>query len=159
MVKIPNAVLTCIVLGFITGCSTESAMMKEPLPGSKKIPPSLVAAVDWSKAKLVTITLSDYSFTPEKIEFQRGISYKLRLENKGDRDHDFASEGFFKAIAIQKLRSQKGEVNSPYLTLIDVEPGSVKELYFVAAKLGSYDLECSIFLHAFFGMEGRIIIL
>ena len=99
MVKIPNAVLTCIVLGFIAGCSTESAMMKEPLPGSIEDARSLVAALDWSKAKSVTISLSEFSFTPEKFEFQQGIPYQLRLENKGDREHDFTSEGFFKAVA------------------------------------------------------------
>ena len=156
MIKISNAVSTCIVLAFIAGCSTESAVLKDPLPGSIKDARSRVAAVDWSKAKSVTVTLSDYIFTPEQLEFRQGIAYRLRLENKGNREHDFASESFFKTIAVQKLRSENGELISPYLRKIVVKPKSAKELFFVAVKPGSYDFECSIFLHAAFGMEGGI---
>ena len=158
MVKFSNAVLACIVLLFIAGCATESTVLKEPLPGSVEDARSRVAALDWSKAKSVTITLSEFSFTPEKIEFQQGIPYRLRLENKGDRDHDFTSEGFFRAIAVQKLSSPKADVISPHLAKVVLKPKSVKELYFVAVNPGRYDLECSIFLHAIFGMEGNIIV-
>ena len=159
LARFSNAVVTCIVLLIVAGCATESTVLKEPLPGSVDDARSRVAALDWSKAKSVTISLSEFSFTPEKFEFQQGIPYQLRLENKGDREHDFTSEGFFKAVAVQKLSSRKGDVISPYLRKVVLKPKSVKELYFVAVKPGSYDLECSVFLHAVFGMEGRIIVL
>ena len=158
MAKFSNAVLTCIILFFFAGCATESELLKEPLTGSVKDPQSHVAALDWSNTKSATVELAEFSFTPEVLELQQGVPYRLRLENKGDWKHDFASEKFFKSIAIQKLRSRNGEVVSPYLNKVVVRPKSVKELYFVAVKPGNYDLECSVFLHADFGMEGRILV-
>ena len=82
----------------------------------------------------------------------------MTLRNVGDRTHTFVSEGFFKAIAAQKLVSADGEVGNPYLETIEVRSGEEKQLYFVSFTKGSYPLECSILLHDIFGMEGQIII-
>ena len=158
MVKILKAVLTCIVLLSIAGCATERTVLKKPPPGSVEDARSPVAALDWSKAKSVTVALSEFSFLPQNLEFQQGIPYRLRLENTGDREHDFASEEFFKSISVHKLSSPNGDVISPRLGKVALNPKSVKELYFVADKPGNYDLECSISLHSVFGMEGKIIV-
>ncbi len=42
-----------------------------------------VAAVDWSHARPVTVVASEYQFSPNKLTFERGVAYRLHLENHG----------------------------------------------------------------------------
>lgn len=115
-----------------------------------------LASIDWAKAKSESVTLSDYAFTPDHLTFRQGTPYRLTIENHGDFDHSFTAEGFFKAIAIDRLETAAGTVKQPYLKTVVVPPGASKELYFVAVKAGNYALECSMPLHAAFGMTGTI---
>ena len=158
LIKIPKVILTNIILLFIAGCSTGDVVLKKPAPGYIRDVQPYVATADWSNAKRVIIRLSDFSFTPKGLEFQQGKPYRLRLENKSERTHNFTSESFFKSVAVQQLSSLGRKITSPYLKTVEVAPGKVRDLNFVAVKPGNFDLECSVGLHALFGMEGKIII-
>ena len=117
-----------------------------------------VAAADWSQTENLTLELSEFQFEPAALVFREGVPTRLTLRNVGDRTHTFVSEGFFKAIAAQKLVSADGEVANPYPETIEVPAGETKQLHFVPVTKGSHPLECSILLHDVFGMEGQITI-
>ncbi len=149
-----------VILATLAGCASKGDEVSEtPGPGYIQDAAARVAAADWSKARDVTIVLSEYKFAPADPIFQSDRPYRLILRNKGERTHAFVSEGFFKAIAAQKLVSPSGTVTTPALETVEIEPGEEKQLYFVPVTRGTYALECSIFLHNTFGMEGEITIL
>lgn len=150
-----------VLLAALAGCATGKGdvMGDKPGPGYVQDVAERVAAANWSKARDVTIVLSEYKFAPADPIFQADRPYRLILRNSGERTHTFVSEGFFKAIAAQKLVSPTGSVATPVLESIELAPGEEKQLYFVPVKRGTYPLECSVFLHDTFGMEGEITIL
>ncbi len=146
------------LLGALAGCTTGDVVLEAPGAGYVEDAAALVAGLDWSRAQAVTVELEKFEFKPANLDFQAGRPYRLVLRNTGERTHSFVSEEFFKAIAAQKLVSASGEVANPYLKVIAVSEGETKELYFVPVRQGTYDLECSVFLHDIFGMEGQITI-
>ena len=113
-------------------------------------------SVDWTKAESITVTLSEFDFSPPTLTFRAGAPYRLVLKNVGVVTHTFVSEGFFKAIAAHELRRSEGDVAIAYIEKIVLARGATKELLFVAAKPGTYDLACTVFLHDMFGMNGSI---
>lgn len=154
----PIAIIAAVMLG-LAGCAGGEDVFGKPGAGYVEDMAAQVAAADWSKAETITATLSEFEFAPATLSFRQGVPYRLRMENRGDATHFFASEGFFKAIASQRLKTPQGEIDMPYLRSIAVAPGVEKELFFVPVKKGEYDLECTAPLHSLFGMVGRIRVL
>jgi uncharacterized cupredoxin-like copper-binding protein len=113
-----------------------------------------VAAVDWNKADIVAVALSEYQYTPSSLRFQSGHAYRLRLTNTGGETHDFASKPFFQAIAAARLIAPGKTTPLPHLESIGTRPGETKELDFVAVRPGTYSFECREPLHALLGMTG-----
>ena len=149
------AIIAAMTLG-LAGCAGGEDVFGEPGAGYVEDMAAPVAAADWSQAETITVALAEYEFAPAALSFRRGVPYRLRIENSGGATHFFASEGFFKAIAAQRLKTPEGEIDMPYLRSIAVAPGAVKELFFVPVKKGQYDLECTAPLHSLFGMVGGI---
>jgi len=108
-------------------------------------------AVDWSKAKKVTVVTVEYAFKPASLTFQQGIAYRLRLDNQGKEMHEFTAPEFFKAIQMRDAKALNAD-----RTEIVVQPGEKKDLYFVAQQPGSFKLRCSD--HDWAGMVGDITI-
>ncbi len=143
----------------MAACTTGDVLTEMPTPGYVEDVAARVEAVDWTQSEIVMVDLSEFKFEPTTLRFQEGVDYRLLLRNTGDRRHTFVSAGFFKAIATEKLISAEGMTRRPYLQTIEVRPGIwEKELRFVAVRQGTYDLECTVLLHALFGMEGKIVI-
>lgn len=119
--------------------------------------PQRVKAADWSRMQTMSVSLTEFAFSPSTLVFQEGIPYKLEILNKGTIKHYFTSEGFFKAIATRKIQSNAdGEIKAPYFSAIEVFPGRSLDLYFIPVKKGTYDLKCTIEGHAEKGMVGQI---
>ncbi|MHC4984396.1 MAG: hypothetical protein ACYTF6_14665, partial [Planctomycetota bacterium] len=93
------ATLYIALLGALTGCATGTGDVISAKPGPDYVQDAAerVAAADWSKARDVTIVLSEYKFAPADPIFQADRPYRLILRNSGERTHTFVSEGFFKA--------------------------------------------------------------
>ena len=140
------------------GCAAGDVLLDRPPPGYVADVAARTAAVDWTTAEAVTVELSEFEFKPGSLAFREGVPYRLVLRNTGDSRHRFVSEGFFQAIWAHKLVSAEGENANPYVKTIEVPPGATKELQFVAVRTGAYPLECTVFLHAAFGMDGRIVV-
>ena len=95
-------------------------------------------AIDWASARVVTVKMVDDRFVPDKLVFQRGIPYRLRMENDGADIHDFTAPEFFNAITIRNPevleRTRRDEVS--------LQPKEQKDLFFVAQQPGQYKLIC-----------------
>ncbi len=148
--------LSLVLFVGLAGCSSGDVVLSEPPAGYLRDAGARVAAADWSETEKVTLELSEFRFEPTTLDFREGVPTRLTLRNVGNRTHTFVSEGFFKAVAAQKLVSAGGEVGNPYLETIEVRSGEEKQLYFVPVAKGSYPLECSILLHDVLGMKGQI---
>lgn len=150
--------LAAASLAVVAGCAGGDVVLDKPGAGYVQDIAARAAPMDWAKAKVVAVTLSEYKFSPASVDFRVNVPYRLVLQNTGTRDHAFVSKGFFKAIAAHKLVSADAVVSEPYLASIGVPAGAQKELSFVPVRKGTYDLQCTVFLHQTFGMEGTITI-
>ena len=113
----PIVIIVAVMLG-LAGCAGGEDVFGKPGAGYVEDMAAQVAAADWSKAETITVTLSEFEFAPATLSFRQGVPYRLRMENRGDATHFFASEGFFKAIATQRLKTPQGEIDMPYLRSI-----------------------------------------
>lgn len=113
--------------------------------------PTGAGATDWSTANKVTVAMVEYTFKPAGLSFQQGVAYRLRVNNKGKKTHEFTAPEFFKAVDLRDAKPLNAD-----RTEIVVQPGQHKDLYFVALQPGSYKLICAD--HDWAGMEGEITI-
>ena len=151
-----HPILPMLLIAELVGCTSGDVILDEPQSGYVQDIPKVLAGVNWSEAQSATVQLSEYQFEPSDLVFEVRAPYRLVLRNVGKGSHTFVSEGFFQAIAAQKLISPDGEIATPYLKTIEVPSQTEKELHFVAVRKGTYPLECSVLLHDTFGMEGQI---
>ena len=147
------------LLALLGACAERADIVRDrPGPGFVRDIAAATEGVDWSKAETVTVTLSDFAFTPAALSFRPGTPYRLVLSNVSDHGHTFTSTGFFEAIAAEKLVGPSATTNRPHLVSVAVPPGVRIEVHFVPVREGEWGLECTVFLHELFGMEGRITI-
>lgn len=125
---------------------------------NEKMVSQIVRDVDWTKIQTFTVSLEEYKFVPDKMNFKTGIPYKLVLKNNGKEKHYYTAPDFFKSIALRKVQTNDGEVKANYLTAIEVYPGKEMEIYFVPLKAGNFELICTIEGHSEKGMVGKIIV-
>jgi uncharacterized cupredoxin-like copper-binding protein len=139
------------ILLLVSGCAGQ----REPLTPPAGPSPDL-AGVDWSRAERVDVTLADFSFTPDHLQFDRGRPYVLHLENRGSGGHNFDAPAFFRAVAL------RGEGSSAEILAsggkVELAGGKAVDVYLVPQLAGTYPLECSHPLHSIFGMTGEIVI-
>ena len=101
----------------------------------------------------VEVTMASYAFAPATLQFQKGMAYRLHLVNTSGKGHSFAGKAFFAAVDVapeDKSKVADGDV--------EVDEGQAVDISFVAMTPGTYDFECSHFLHAGFGMKGTAVI-
>jgi len=119
-------------------------------------PAAVLAKADWSKMDTVTVTMTEYAFSPSPVVLKEGIPSKLVLKNEGKEAHYFVAEGFFRTIATRKIQGTDGEVKAPYFSAVEVYPGKSIEWFLVPMEKGTYELVCTIKGHAEHGMKGKI---
>lgn len=107
------------------------------------------AGVDWSKAEVVTVKMTEYRFEPDHLSFRHGVPYRLHLENAGSEIHDFSAPEFVRTISLHDA----GVLGS-YGSSVVLKPGQQTNIDFVALKPGNYALECAD--HDWAGMTGMI---
>jgi plastocyanin len=98
----------------------------------------------------VTVRLSSFAFDPDHLQLKAGVPIRLRLVNESGGGHDFSAPAFFAASTL--LPSSSAPRNG------DVAVGAHQtvEIGLVPGSPGTYHLECTHFLHSFFGMHGTI---
>ena len=141
----PSVVVLSLVLFATSAISAEGPDLTKAL-----------AVADWSKMETVTVTMTEYAFTPSPIVLKEGVPTKLVLKNAGKEAHYFVAEQFFKEIATRKVQGSDGEIKAPYFTAVEVYPGKTLEWFLMPAQKGVYDLLCTVKGHAEHGMKGKI---
>jgi uncharacterized cupredoxin-like copper-binding protein len=99
------------------------------------------------------VQLANFRFTPNSIVLEHGHSYLLRLTNAGGGGHNFTAPSFFAGASI--AAADRALIRNGG---IEVPAGQVREIHLVAPASGRYDLKCTHFLHASFGMKGTILV-
>ena len=110
-------------------------------------------APDWGTAHEAEVRLSNFAFTPNKIEMKSGDAYRLHLVNTANGGHNFDAGQFFAASQIappDQAKVNKGTV--------ELKAGESADVRLVAPAPGTYKIHCSHFLHSSFGMTGEIIV-
>ncbi len=93
----------------------------------------------------------DNRFIPDRIEFQAGVRYRLRLENKGKDLHEFTAPEFFAAAKVtnRRLLANGGKE-------VVVQPQQTVVVDLVPMKPGEFNLICAD--HDWDGMVGKIVV-
>jgi len=113
------------------------------------VAPARAAKVDWSNARLVTLTAVEYAFQPNHLILRHDIAYRLHVENHGRELHELTAPNFFKAVELRNPEALNREQ-----TEIVLQPNEQKDLYFVTLRPGHYDMWCAD--HDWAGMTGDI---
>lgn len=145
-----------LVTAVLTACAPVADRFARIDTGYVENPGAVVAAADWSRAQTVEVELDEFSFAPETLDLRAGVPYRLVLRNGGSGGHTFVSDGFFRSIAVRRLAGPGSEISQPRLQTIAVAPETERVLEFVSVRAGDYPLECTLPLHASFGMTGTI---
>jgi plastocyanin len=122
----------------------------------------LIAALGWLVASralpqglpppTITVHLSSFAFTPDRLLLRAGVAVKLHLVNDSSRGHDFSAPALFAASTV--LAGTPPDRGS-----IEVGGDESRDIVFVPRQPGTYKLRCTHFLHSFFGMTGRVVVL
>jgi uncharacterized cupredoxin-like copper-binding protein len=111
------------------------------------------AAPDWGTARDVEVRLTNFAFTPDKIELKAGQPYRLHLVNAASGSHNFDAAQFFAAAQVAPSDQAKLAKGT-----IELKGGETADIRLVTPAAGSYKLRCSHFLHSTFGMTGEIMV-
>ena len=108
------------------------------------------ATVPGFAPETVTIRLSRFAFEPDHLRLRAGVPVRLRFVNESNRGHDFSAPAFFSAssYAPGSAPPPKGR--------IEVPGKRSAEILLVPQQPGTYEFECTHFLHSFFGMTGTL---
>jgi len=98
----------------------------------------------------LTLVLSEYHFSPDRVTFRRGVPYRLVLDNRGKEIHEFTAPDFFGAVALGTPELVPGGRE------VVLSPGEQKVLLFVARRAGHFPFFCAD--HDWAGMTGEILI-
>ena len=118
---------------------------------------ALLPIAAWSQgaespaAATITVRLSNFSFDPAQIRLRAGVAVRLQLVNESGGGHNFSAPGFFAASKFPAAHAPPGGV-------VEVPARGSAEITVIPAVPGTYRVECTHFLHALFGMTGRIVV-
>lgn len=108
------------------------------------------AGIDWANAPVYAVSMTDFEFTPPHPIFRVGRPVRLVIVNNGTGHHDFAAPTFFSTATYRTGTAL------PVQGKIALAAGEKTEIDLVPGTPGEYALECTMFLHATFGMTGAI---
>jgi uncharacterized cupredoxin-like copper-binding protein len=127
--------------GFLAACAPK------PLPTPIILAPT---GIDWKNARVLAVSMTDYEFTPPHPVLRLGQPVRLVIVNTGGRHHEFSAPAFF-ASATYRASSAL-----PVNGKITLAEGEKTEVDLIPKTPGEYPLECTVFMHASFGMTGAI---
>ena len=93
----------------------------------------------------LTVTLSNFEYTPRQIRLVEGRPYVLTLVNRAPRKHNFVAPAFFAAAGQRRAA-------------VEVRPGGSVDVAVTAPAAGRYPVKCTHFAHALLGMKGEILV-
>ncbi len=118
----------------------------------------LVSAADWDTMTDVVIDMDEFSFSPDVVNLQPDLPYRLRINNNGAEKHYFTAQEFYETAAFRKAQDSSGEIKAPYFKAIEVFPGQTVDLYLIPTQRGVFNLVCTIVGHEDAGMHGSVVV-
>jgi uncharacterized cupredoxin-like copper-binding protein len=97
----------------------------------------------------IDVAMVDYRFSPDHLNLEHGVHYRLHLENRGKETHEFTAPVFFAAAKLDNAEALNRE-----RTEVVVQPGESKDIFLTPGAPGAYDLRCGD--HDWAGMTGGI---
>jgi plastocyanin len=121
------------------------AVFSTPLSGSAQ-----QTTAPASESETITVRLSSFAFDPNRFRLKPGVPVRLRLVNESGGGHGFSAPAFFAASTL--LPGSSAPSNG------EMALGSHQsvEIALVPRTPGTYRVECTHFLHSFFGMHGTV---
>ena len=101
----------------------------------------------------ISITLSNYAFTPSALNLKAGITYQMHFINSGSKDHNFSAPEFFATAQVAPEDQTKVEKG-----LIALEQGQTVDITVTPGRPGTFPVECTHFMHKMMGMHGNIVV-
>ena len=101
----------------------------------------------------IDVTLSNFKFEPATLQLHPGKTYVLHLVNNAKGGHDFEAKAFFAAANVapaDRARVAGGRV--------ELHGGESVDIPLTAPGPGSFPVRCTLFMHAGFGMKGKIVV-
>ena len=101
----------------------------------------------------LTVTLTDYAFTPGILDLKAGTAYQLHFVNSGSKDHNFSAPEFFAAAQIapdDQAKLSKG--------IVELGGGKSVDITVTPGQAGTFAVECTHFMHKMMGMHGNIVV-
>jgi uncharacterized cupredoxin-like copper-binding protein len=128
----------------LTGAAIASAALLSARQGDA------AAAVDWSAAQRIEVTMSEYEFIPNILRLRHAVPYRLHLVNAGKEGHEFTAQDFFAAAEVRD-RAALNNGKSIYL-----RPGEIADIYVVVPTTGLFAPRCAD--HDWAGMTATIVV-
>ena len=116
-------------------------------------PPQAPTAVDWSTAQTIEVDLTNFAFSPSRLELRPGAVYRLHLVNKTPGGHDFTAKAFF-AEAVIDPEDQETVRDG----MIMLSGNNSADVRLMAPKAGHYEARCTHLMHATLGMKGEVLV-
>jgi plastocyanin len=99
----------------------------------------------------IDIALANFKFTPATIAMKAGQSYTLHLTSTGS--HNLEARTFFAAAKMEPAERAKAKDGK-----VDLEADESVDITLIAPAPGTYAVKCTHFMHAGFGMTGKIVV-
>jgi len=115
------------------------------------VPLAPMASALAQTATPISITLTDYAFTPGALNLKAGISYQIHFVNNGSKGHSFSAPEFFAAsqVAPEDMAKVKNGV-------VELDDGQSADVTITPGRAGVYAFTCTHFMHKMMGMHGEI---
>ena len=129
-----------------------------------------------AKAQKVTVTMTDFKFTPKTITLQAGVPVELTLVNKGNVEHEFmvyvvpkAAPGdwdehvmdntYFQDMGeVEVVFRNQGAVASTRMFEVELAKGKSAVVEFTPARKGTFEIGCHVEGHYEAGMKGTFVV-
>ncbi len=129
-----------------------------------------------AKEQKVTITMTEFKFTPAKITLQAGVPAEFVLVNKGKVKHEFSvyktptgkiddwdefviPNTYFKGMGeVEGEFPGIGAVAGTDIFEVEVAKGKTAELKFTPTQTGTFEIGCHVKDHYEAGMKGVLVV-
>ena len=100
---------------------------------------------------VISISLTNYAFTPSALNLKAGTAYRLHFSNDGSKAHNFRAPDFFSASQIVPADKSKIDGGS-----VELDDGQSADITITPIQTGTFMFDCSHFMHGLLGMHGKI---
>ncbi len=102
----------------------------------------------------VTMSMTNYAFTPSTLTLKAGETYRIHFSNDSGKGHDFTAREFFQSATVAPQDKDKLEDGEE----VELDGGKSADITLTPNKPGTYAVTCTHFMHAMMGMKGQIVV-